>query len=434
MNPSPGEIVGQHDNEVTRKRAIIMQRRIRAAIGGTAAIASLALVLAGCTATDSGTTEPTDDGTTTPAFALMDPATGECASPPADGVDFDAAKAYVEKFQQPSVGITPTLLGWDPLPEAPPAGLKIGYANNMSPVGDGLWRPFIEEAAKTAGGVFVNYPAGPDPASAATGFDAILADPPDILIVGAIDPTIVTAQGQALIDAGVVVVWGADPRAPETFGLPDTFGGMGGSIVNGEVLAAAAVYFTCGTGSEFAWYNIPEFYFSTINHQAADEFMSQLAPDANLRSVDISIFATDNPSGILQDLQGHPDTQFFITPADQDQVGLPAAAETAGVTNAVGIGQSSLPQNVAQIKDGSQYGGFTLDFQQFLFQLVDEGLRTYEGVFPAEGYGDDWASINANISSLITAQNVNDLDISVDGIYTSYPNTVQDYAKAWGTN
>ncbi|OJX67983.1 MAG: hypothetical protein BGO95_06425 [Micrococcales bacterium 73-13] len=407
------------------------RRRLKAAIGGTAAAASLALVLAGCAAGDGGTA-PTDGGSTAATFQLMDPRTGECAVAPPDGVDFAAAKEYVDQFSQPSKGIIPSVLGWDPLPEPLPAGLKIGYANNMSPVGDGLWRPFIEQAAATAGGVFVNYPAGPDPAAAATGFDAIVADPPDILIVGAIDPTLVTAQAKQLLADGVTVVWGADPRAPEILGLQDTLGGMGGSIVNGEVLAAAAVYFTCGTGTDLVWYNMPEFLFSTVNHQGAEELLKQLSPNASMRSVDISIFATDNPNGIVQDLQSHPDTQFFITPGDQFQIGLAAAAKTAGIENAQGIGQSSLPQNVVQIQEGTQYGGFTLDFQQFLFQLVDEGLRKYEGVFPKDGYGTDWRRINANISTLITQQNVDGLDIGPDSNYYSYPNTVADYAKAWG--
>jgi ribose transport system substrate-binding protein len=406
-----------------------MQRRTKAAVGGTALIASLALVLAGCSATDAGTT-PTDGAAAT--FALMDTTTGECSVAPADGVDYDAATAYIEQFEQPSEGIIPDLLGWEPLPEPLPAGVTIGYANNMSPVGDGLWRPFIEQAAETAGATFVNYPAGPDPASSATGFDAIVSDPPDILVVGAIDPTIVTAQAKALQDAGVTLVWGADPRAAETLGLNDSLGGQGGSIVNGEVMAAAAVYFTCGTGSEFVWYGFPEFQFSAVNFEGASSLLSELAPDANLRSVDISVFATDNPNGIVQDLQGHPETQFFITPGDQDQIGLGAAALTAGVTNAQGIGQSSLPQNIAQIKDGSQFGGFTVDFQAFLFQLVDEGLRKYEGVFPTAGYGDDWQKINSNISSVITAQNVNELNIGEDSNFYSYANTVADYAAAWG--
>lgn len=404
-----------------------MQRRIKTAIGGTAALASLALVLAGCTAGGGGGTEPTDDGgSTTAELTLLDPATGECAAPPADGVKFDEAKAYIEQFQQKSQGIIPDLLGWDPLPAAPKAGLRIGYANNMSPVGDSLWRPFVQQAAEAAGGVFVNYAAG-DPAA---GFDAIIADPPDILIVGAIDPDLVGDQKiQELKDTGTVIVWGADPKAVD-YGFDDTLGGYGGSIVNGEILAAAAVYFTCGTGSEFAWYNIPEFYFSTVNYKGAKDYLAELAPNANLRSVDISIMATDNPNGVLSDLQGHPETQFFVTPQDQVQVGLAEAADLAGLENAHGVGQSSLAANVKQILDGTQTGGYTLDFQQFLFQLVDEGLRKQQGVFP--GYGDNWAKINANISSIITIQNAESLGITPEGLYFSYPNTIEDYKKAWG--
>jgi len=405
-----------------------MQRRIRGAIGAGAVLASLALVVAGCTS--GGTTDPSaapaDGGV---PLTYMDTATGECAAGPAEGVDFETAKEYVEQFMRPSEGITPNILGWDPLPEPIDPNITIGYANNMSPVGDGLWRPFIEQAVATAGVNFVNYPAGPDPASAATGFDSIIANPPDILIVGAIDPQLVSAQAQTLVDAGVTIVWGADPKAID-YGFNDTLGGLGGSIVNGKLLAASAVYFTCGTASEFAWYNIPEFEFSTINHQAAVEFLAELHPNANLRSVDISIFATDNPNGIVQDLQGHPETQFFITPADQDQVGLAAAAATAGITNAYGIGQSSLPQNIQQIQEGTQVGGYTLDFQQFNFQLVDEGLRKYQGVF--EGYPDDWELINSNISSIITKMNVDSLEIGPDSNYYSYPNTVEDYAEMWG--
>lgn len=298
----------------------------------------------------------------------------------------------------------------------------------MSPVGDSLWRPFIEEATEAAGGVFVNYAAG-DPAA---GFDAILADPPDILIVGAIDPDLVGDDKiNALKDTGTVIVWGADPKAVD-YGFDDTLGGFGGSIVDGELLAAAAVYFTCGTGSEFAWYNIPEFYFSTVNYQGAKDYLTELAPDANLRSVDISIMATDNPNGILSDLQGHPETQFFVTPADQDQVGLAEAAELAGVANAFGVGQSSPAANVKQLLDGTQVGGYTLDFQQFLFQLVDEGLRKQQGVFPTGGYGDNWAEINANISSIITIQNAESLGITPEGLYFGNPNTVKDYQVAWG--
>lgn len=416
-----------------------MQRRIKAAVGGTAAIASLALLLAGCTA-GGGTTEPTtnpDGSVFTLPDSLRDPITGECSIEPAPGVDVAAAEAYIQPFLDPDKQIVAEALGFGPLKGEIPPGLKIGYANNNTFVGDTLWRPFIEEATKLAGGEFINYPAGPDPTSASAGFDAILTDAQngdlDILIVGAISPRTVENQAKQLLeDTDVAVVWGADPFAEEVLGVNDTIGGSGGSIVNGEVLAAAGVYYTCGAADNFTWYNITELEFSGVNQKAAEAFLGKLAPNATLRPVDVSIAVQSATEAIIPDLQGHPESQFFITPGDQFQVGIKEAAETADVKNWYGIGQSSTRPNVDQITAGTQYGGYTLDFQQFLFQLVDEGLRKVLGEWPAAGYGDDWVKVNSSMSTLITQANVDDLDINADGTYTAVPDTAAKYAALWG--
>lgn len=417
-----------------------MQRRIKTALGGTAALASLALLLAGCTAGGSPT-EPTDGGDDSSVFtlpgSLRDPITDECTIQPAEGVDVAAAEAYIEPFLNPDKDIVANVLGFGPLGAEIPAGLKIGYANNNTFVGDTLWRPFIEQATQLAGGEFINYPAGPDPTSASSGFDAILADAQngdlDILIVGAISPRTVENQAKELLEnTDVAVVWGADPFAADVLGVNDSIGGSGGSIVNGEVLAAAGVYYTCGAADNFTWYNITELEFSGVNQTAATAFLAELAPNATLRPVDVSIAVQAATEAIIPDLQGHADSQFFITPADQFQVGIKEAAETADIPNWYGIGQSSTRPNVDQILAGTQYGGYTLDFQQFLFQLVDEGIRKYLGEWPASGYGNDWVKVNAAMSTLITQANVADLDINADGTYTAVPGTAEAYAALWG--
>lgn len=418
-----------------------MQRRTKAAIGGTAAIASLALVLAGCTAGDGGSPAPTDGGDSASTFtlpdSLRDPITGECTIEPAEGVDIAAAEAYIQPFLDPDKDIVANVLGFGPLESEIPPGLKIGYANNNTFVGDTLWRPFIEEATNLAGGEFINYPAGPDPTSASSGFDAILNDALagnlDILIVGAISPRTVENQAKQLLEeTDVAVVWGADPFAEEVLGVNDTIGGSGGSIVNGDVLAAAGVYYTCGAADNFTWYNVTELEFSTVNQNAAIAKLAELAPNATLRTVDGSITSQSATDLIIPDLQGHPDSQFFITPIDQFQIGIKDAAETADIQNWYGIGQSSTRPNVDQIVAGTQYGGYTLDFQQFLFQLVDEGIRKYLGEWPEAGYGNDWVLVNSSMSTLITQANVGDLDINADGTYTAVPDTVGKYAALWG--
>src|SRR5690606_23035039 len=111
-------------------------------------------------------------------------------------------EAYIEPFLNPDKDIVANVLGFGELGAEIPAGLKIGYANNNTFVGDTLWRPFIEKATLLAGGTFINYPAGPDPTSASSGFDAILTDAQngdlDILIVGAISPRTVENQAKEL--------------------------------------------------------------------------------------------------------------------------------------------------------------------------------------------------------------------------------------------
>lgn len=415
-----------------------MQRRIKTVLGGTAAVASLALVLSGCAG--GATPTPTDGGDAS-GFSLpgslRDPLTNECTTPAAEGVDVAAAEAYIQPFLSPDKDIVANVLNFGPLKSEIPAGLKIGYANNNTFVGDTLWRPFIEQATQLAGGTFTNYIAGPDPTSASSGFDAILTDAQngdlDILIVGAISPRTVENQAKELLEnTDVAVVWGADPFAEEVLGINDTIGGSGGSIVNGEVLAAAGVYYTCGAADNFTWYNVTELEFSSVNQAAAIAFMSELAPNATLRTVDGSITSQSATDLIIPDLQGHPDSQFFITPIDQWQIGIKEAAETADVKNWYGIGQSSVRPNVDQIVAGTQYGGYTLDFQQFLFQLVDEGIRKYLGEWPASGYGDDWVLVNSSMSTLITQANVKDLDINADGTYTAVPGTAEAYGTLWG--
>src|SRR3546814_9337694 len=81
---------------------------------------------------------------------------------------------------------------------------------------------------------------------------------PDILIAVANDATFWQDQLAQLQEDGVAVVYASQPNAEE-FGLNDSLGGYNVSLVNGKVLADAAVAFTCGTGTEFVFYNIPEF-------------------------------------------------------------------------------------------------------------------------------------------------------------------------------
>jgi len=397
-----------------------MHRSTRGALGAAALVGTAALVLAGC-ASPSGSTG-TGDGeeTTAAAVTYLNTDDGTCAAEPNADVNFDEAKALIEKFQQQADSI------WtdQPLPAPVEPGTKVVFANNDTPVAQ-LWLPFFEDAITSVGAEFVNASVGTSAESQQAGFNSIIALEPDAVIMAAIDPTFVEDQIRTLEDNGAVVVASSQPGVAD-FGLDDSFGGTASSIVNGRVLAAGAVYFTCGTGDQFVFYNAPELGFSGVQMAAAQEYLAELAPGATLRTVDISVGDAAPQDKIVSDLQAHPETQFFITPLDQFQVGLAAAADLVGIENDRGFGQSSLPPNYEQIANGEQTAGFGIDFGAYVFGQVDEAFRKLQGVF--EPYGD-WEEIYQTLSRIIVKANVEDYP---EGIFVAYDGIRADYLALWG--
>jgi len=394
-----------------------MHRTTRVALTGAALISTAALALAGCAT--GGSPAPTDGGSTATTVTYLNTADGTCAAEPNADVNFAEAKEVIERFQQQASSI------WtdEPLPEPVAPGTKVVFANNDTPVAQ-LWLPFFEDAITSVGAEFVNASVGTSAESQQAGFNSIIAMAPDAVIMAAIDPTFVEDQIRTLEDNGAVVVASSQPGVAD-FGLDDSFGGTASSIVNGRVLAAGAVYFTCGTGDQFVFYNSPELGFSGVQMTAAQEYLAELAPNATLRTVDISVADAAPQDKIVSDLQAHPETQFFITPLDQYQIGLAAAADLVGIENDRGFGQSSLPPNYEQIANDEQTAGFGIDFQAYVFGQVDEAFRKLQGVFKPYG---DWEDIYQTLSRVIVKANVEDYP---GGVFEAYDNIRGDYLKLW---
>ena len=198
-------------------------------------------------------------------------------------------------------------------------------------------------------------------------------------------------------------------------------------IVNGEVLGAAAIAFTCGTGTDFVFYSIPELSFSQVQLDAAKAYLEETCAECTLRVVEIPVTTMDTTAGdaIISDLQANPDTDFFITPADQMQIGLKAKMDLAGI-NVHGMGQSSLPPNIEQIANGLQAAGYAVDYNQYTWFMLDEGLRRHLGV---EVEYDDWVPWVKAISRVLTTETAGEYP---EGIFVAYPGMQEDFAALWG--
>ncbi|MFB2586339.1 sugar ABC transporter substrate-binding protein [Herbiconiux liukaitaii] len=395
-----------------------MHTRTIATLRTAAVLAALSLLATGCSA--GGTSDGGDGGGSGDEAALTyQTADGECESGPAEGVDYDTANELVKSFQEPST----TLLQTEALPEPVTADTTVAFLNNDTAVA-GIMYSSMQLAAEAAGINLVNVSTGTDAQSINTALNTVVELDPDAVISVAIDATFYQEQLAQLEENGVAVVYSSQPNADD-FGLDDSLGGYNGSLVNGRVLAAGAVAFTCGTGDEFVFYNIPELGFSAIQLESTQEYLAELCADCNLRVVDISIADASPADKIVSDLQSHPETDYFITPADQYQVGLADKAQLAGLTNAYGFGQSSLPPNIQQLADGLQSAGFAVDLNMYMWLTLDEAFRKVQGVY--EPYSD-WEAVNRSISMVLTPANASEY---LDG-FVAYPDMESDFKTLWG--
>lgn len=391
-----------------------MKRRTRSVLGTAAILASLALIATGCSSSGGG-----GSSTAAAGGVVYQTADGTCSGTPLSGVDYSTANAYVQSFQQ-----NPTsLLETTPLPKPVGKDTTVVYLNNDTAVA-GLMQTSLQAAADSAGVTLVNVSTGTDAQSINAALNSVVEMKPDIVISEAIDATFWQDQLKQLQAAGTVIVYGSQPNAAQ-FGLEDSLGGMNSSLVNGKVLAAGAIAYTCGTAKNFVFYNIPELGFSAIQLTAAQDELKTLCPDCTLRSVDISISDPSPADKIVSDLQSHPETNFFITPADQFQVGLQDKANLAGITNAYGFGQSSLPPNIEQIANGQQTAGFAVDLNMYLYMQLDEGLRKAQNVWTPYS---DWDAVNREVSRVLTKSNASQY---LNG-FIAYPNMQADFEKLWG--
>ena len=345
---------------------------------------------------------------------------GECTASPRDGVDFDTASALISRFEEASTSLPVT----EPLPEPIDPATTVAYLDNGSAVASIIWGS-LEQAGATAGVQLQRVDTGTDAQSINAAVSTVVESAPDILIAAAVDATFFQSQLEALQAAGTTVVYAGSSNAEE-FGLLDSQSGYGASVVNGQVLAAAAVAFTCGTGKNFVFYNIPEFSFSGVQLESAKDYLDEVCPDCALRVVDIPVATMDTTASdaIISDLQANSDTDFFITPADQMQIGLKAKMDLAGI-DVRGMGQSSLPPNIEQIASGLQAAGYAVDYNEYTWLMLDEGLRRSMGV---DVVYDDWEPWVKAISRVLTKESAAEYPQG----FVAYPDMAKDFATLWG--
>lgn len=301
----------------------------------------------------------------------------EPVEPDADG-DSSAAVEAANEFLEPWLGgAEKNLLIDEPLSAPIAPGTHVVYLDVGTPVSAVMWDN-LQEPAELLGLDLERVETGRDAQSINAAMNTVVELEPDGVINITLDPIFFEGQIAQLEALGIPVASGSVMNTVE-FGLPEAFNGPDWMTMNGEVLGAAAIS-RSGGASEFVFYNVPEFPFSSYELDGVKSRISDLCPDCTLRVVDIPIAELGSTASdrVVSDLQANPGTEYFIAAVDEVQIGLPQKLSLAGL-DVDGIAMWPAPPNYEQLAAGDQDATLSVDLNLMMWTVLDQLLREMNG-------------------------------------------------------
>jgi ribose transport system substrate-binding protein len=346
--------------------------------------------------------------------------------PPAASGDAGSSEAVAaaEAFLEPWTGEGEKNLLIDEPLDAPVAeGLHIVYLDVGTPVSAVMWEN-LQAPAELLGLDLERVEVGRDAQSINAALNTVVELAPDGVINITLDPIFFESQIEQLEALDIPIASGSVMNTVE-YGLPEAFNGSDWMTANGEALGAAAVQ-RSGGATEFVFYNVPEFPFSSYELDGAQSKIEELCDACTLRVVDIPIATLGSTAAdqVVSDLQANPDTEYFIAAVDEVQIGLPQKLGLAGL-DVDGIAMWTAPPNYEQIAAGDQDATLSVDLNLMMWTVLDQLLREIGG----QEYEWPDALTRASTLTRITDQE-NAPDDAVVG-YVAIPDYQERFAANW---
>lgn len=291
----------------------------------------------------------------------------------------------------------------EPLDSPVEEGLDIVYLDVGTPVSAVMWGN-LQAPAELLGIELHRVETGRDAQSVNAAMNTVVEMQPDGVINITLDPVFFESQIDQLDALGAPIASGSIINSLD-FGLPEAFNGAEWMKINGGVLAANAIV-RSGGAEEYVFYNVPEFPFSALELEGAQEKMGELCSDCTLRVVDIPIAELGSTAAdrVVSDLQANPGTEYFIAAVDEVQIGLPQKLSLAGL-DVDGVAMWAAPPNYEQIANGEQDATLGVDLNLMMWTVLDQLLREIAG----QNY--EWPDVETRawtMTSIVDAENVPD--------------------------
>jgi ribose transport system substrate-binding protein len=348
------------------------------------------------------------------------------SAPQDEGASGDAGAdvAAAEEFLAPWTGEgEKNLLIDEPLESPVAADTRVVYLDVGTPVSAVMWGN-LQAPAEMLGLELERVEVGRDAQSINSAMNTVVELAPDGVINITLDPIFFEPQIEQLEEMGIPIASGSVMNTVE-YGLPEAFNGPEWMTANGGALAAAALV-RSGGASEFVFYNVPEFPFSSLELEGAQDKLAELCPACSLRVVDIPIAELGSTASdrVVSDLQANPDTEYFLAAVDEVQIGLPQKLSLAGL-DVSGIAMWTAPPNYEQIAAGEQDATLSVDLNLMMWTVLDQLLREMAG----QEY--EWPDVQTRAATLTRVTDASNVPEDPVAGYIAIPDYQDRFAANW---
>ncbi|MFD4511464.1 sugar ABC transporter substrate-binding protein [Streptomyces sp. NPDC058457] len=310
------------------------------------------------------------------------------------------------------------------LPERPPTGKSVINLQASTAIAQRA-AASQKVAAHLLGWSYDSIATGPTPASAAAAFDAAIARHPDAILFAGFPAAVFAKQIAEAKAAGIKVVSTATGDGKTDGVLGDVLGAPQMQLY-GKLLAAYFVTESDGKG-KVGVFSIQAFPILAPWVSAFQSWVKQWCPGCTTSVVNQQVTdqGTKTPSNVVGFLQRNPGVKWLMFATGDLAQGVPAALATAGLKGVHIGGGSPDPDDLANIKAGTEsaWVGNTVDIANW--RLLDVLARDYVKT-------DTQAAAAALLPlQLVTQDNAGKVAADKSGYYIGVADYQDQFKKLW---
>ena len=365
--------------------------------------------MAACSSSSAGTVSSGSAGTASSG-----------ANADAAGINVAGAQAVVAKYLNP-----PQSLGLPPLSKKPPTGKYVITLETPQPVS--LQKDeAIAQAAALLGWKYQRVQVGTAANGAQTAFASALQDHPNVVHFSGTPSSQVAVQLKDAQQQGVIAISDSTPDTAQAPVISTSLDSTA-QVAEWGAMTGAYVVAQSKAPTTIAVFTIAAYPILAVYTNSFTSTVMKYCPACHVNVVDqlVTDVGTATPQSVVSTVQRNPATKWVMFSFGDLSLGVPAALQSAGLTQQVKIGgETPSTANLQALRSGTEavWAGFPTSILGW--RVVDMLARYFDG--------DSLAQANSVLlpTQLLTPGNINQAQFS-GGFYVGVAGYQAQFEKLW---